>query len=57
VDIDSDNNMSARKNLCIVFFHSDRREFHSRIAQGTIGTDYSDCKRRQPQQRANQKHW
>src|SRR5260370_19954711 len=26
VDTDSDNNMSARKNLCIVFLHSDRRE-------------------------------
>jgi hypothetical protein len=34
---DSDNRMSARKNLCIVFLHSDGREFQSRM--GITGTD------------------
>jgi hypothetical protein len=40
-----------------VFLHSDGSEFQSRIAHGTAGTDYPDCERREPQQRANQKRW
>jgi hypothetical protein len=34
VETDSDNRTSGRKNLCIVFLHSNRREFQSLIAQG-----------------------
>ena len=52
VETDSDNRMSARKNLRIVFLHSDGREFQPRIAHGMTGTDYSDCRRRGPQQRS-----
>ena len=39
VETDSDNRMSARKNLRIVFLRSDGREFRSRIAHGVTGTD------------------
>jgi hypothetical protein len=46
--------MSARKNLCIVFLHSDGRKFQSRMAHGMTGTDNSDCERREPQQRASE---
>src|SRR5258707_9902752 len=57
VETDSDNNMSARKNLCIVFLHSDGGKLKSRMTHGMTGTDYSDCERRGPQQRAKQKRW
>jgi hypothetical protein len=56
VETDSDNRRIARKNLCIVFLHSNGREFQSRMAHGTTGTDFS-CKRREPQGRAQQKRW
>jgi hypothetical protein len=55
VETDSDNRMSARENLRIVFLHSDGSEFQSRITQGMTGTDWSNCKRRELRQRGNQK--
>ena len=56
VETEIDNRVRAKKNLRIVFLHSHGR-IPSRAAHGMNGTDYSDCRCRKPQQRANQKRW
>src|SRR5258708_24407170 len=57
VETDSDNSMSARKNLCIVFFHSDGRKFQSRMGAWQHRDRLFSCERRKPQRRAEQKRW
>src|SRR5882757_6329135 len=48
----TDNRMRARKNFCIVFLHfSTAENSDPEWRRGMTGTDYSDCKRRDPQRR------
>src|SRR5271165_1610583 len=50
VEIDSEM-ASTRKNFCILFFHSDGREFRFPTTLAVTGTDHSDCTYRGMQHR------
>jgi hypothetical protein len=43
LESDSDDRASARKNFCILFLHSDGREFRFPVTLAVSGTDHSDC--------------
>jgi hypothetical protein len=53
LETDSDNRVSARKNLCIVFLHSDARELKSRIARSGPITQIANAADRSNEQTRN----